>query len=531
MNGPVVELRSVSISFPASKKPVVSNVSFHINAGECLALVGESGSGKTLTALSLLGLTPADARVESLSISVAGVEVSNFSQADWRSLRGTSIGLVSQDALVSLDPLRTVEAEVGEVLEISRPRPTRSEISSSVLKALRRAAVPDPHFRKGQYPHELSGGLRQRALIASAIAAQPRILVADEPTTALDSITGAHIFDLLKSLKDSGLALLLVSHDLGLVRDLADRIAVMRDGEIVELAPTADIFHHPQHPYTRELLAATPSRKPRASTTAESGAEGAIAISCSGVHQSYPGPEGRAVPALHDVSLQVRSGRTLGIVGESGSGKSTLARILMGLEEPDSGVVELEGQRWSPAPEKSRRLRRGHIQLVEQNPDDALDPRWSVGRILDEALKMDTSAGVGSERTTRVVELLERVGLSPVLHSRKPHQLSGGQRQRVAIARALARGPAVLVCDEPVSALDASVQSHILSLLTSLQSSLGLTLIMISHDIGVIAHMSDDIIVMREGRIVETGPRDTVLDHPSHPFTRALLAASRANLS
>jgi len=264
-----------------------------------------------------------------LSISVAGVKVSNFSQADWRSLRGTSIGLVSQDALVSLDPLRTVEAEVGEVLEISRPRPTRSEISSSVLKALRRAAVPDPHFRKGQYPHELSGGLRQRALIASAIAAQPRILVADEPTTALDSITGAHIFDLLKSLKDSGLALLLVSHDLGLVRDLADRIAVMRDGEIVELAPTADIFHHPQHPYTRELLAATPSRKPRASTTAESGAEGAIAISCSGVHQSVPrAQEGRAVPALHDVSLQVRSGRTRrdcgGVrVGEEHSGKNS----------------------------------------------------------------------------------------------------------------------------------------------------------------------------------------------------------------
>lgn len=532
MSVPLVELRDLSVTFPRSQKPAVSNISLHIDAGECLALVGESGSGKTLTALSLLGLIPQEARVETHSLKVAGVEAGSFNQAQWRSLRGTSVGLVSQDALVSLDPLRRIEAEVGEVVALSRPKPSRAATAKRVVEALKLAAVPEPHYRKKQYPHELSGGLAQRALIASAIAGNPRILIADEPTTALDSINQARILSLLATLKADGMALLLVSHDIGLVRELADRIAVMRDGEIVECAPTGELLAAPQHPYTRELLDAIPTTRPSAFTIDRS-VEGQAppALSCSLLHRSYPSHEGGVVRALDGVSFHVSPGQTMGIVGESGSGKTTLARILMGLEQPDSGCVELGGEPWSPGPENLRRGRRGGIQLVEQNPDDALDPRWRVGAILREALDLDSPGESSSTRDRRLTELLAQVGLSPELLDRRPRQLSGGQKQRVAIARALARRPSVLVCDEPVSALDALVQAQILALLTSLQKTLGLTLILISHDLVVIGQLSDEILVMEAGHIVERGPLQTVMAHPEHPLTRALLAATQAILS
>lgn len=531
MSVPLVELRDLSVMFPRSQKPAVSHVSLHIDAGECLALVGESGSGKTLTALSLLGLIPEEARVETHSLRVAGVEAGSFSQPQWRSLRGTSVGLVSQDALVSLDPLRRIEAEVGEVVALSRPKPSRSAIAKRVVEALELAAVPEPHYRKKQYPHELSGGLAQRALIASAIAGNPGVLIADEPTTALDSINRARILSLLATLKAEGLALLLVSHDIGLVRELADRIAVMRDGEIVECAATADLLATPQHPYTRELLEAIPTSRPSTFTidaTAE--AHSIPALSCFGLQRSYPSRDGGFVQALEGVSFQVRSGHTMGIVGKSGSGKTTLARILMGLEQPDSGSVELGGEPWSPGPENLRRRRRRSIQLVEQNPDDALDPRWRVGAILEEALNLDSSGESSPSREQRVMELLAQVGLSPELLDRRPRQLSGGQKQRVAIARALARRPSVLVCDEPVSALDALVQAQILALLTSLKKTLGLTLVLISHDLAVIRQLSDEILVMQDGQIVESGPLEEVMKHPVHPLTKALLAASPAIL-
>jgi peptide/nickel transport system ATP-binding protein len=532
MSEPLVELRDLSVTFPRARKPVVSHVSLHIDAGECLALVGESGSGKTLTALSLLGLVPEEARVETKTLTIAGVEAGSFSQAQWRSLRGTRVGLVSQDALVSLDPLRKIEAEVGEVVALSRPKPSRAEIARRVVEALELAAVPEPHTRKKQYPHELSGGLAQRALIASAIAGNPRILIADEPTTALDSINQARILSLLATLKAEGMALLLISHDIGLVRELADRIAVMRDGEILECAPTRVLLTAPQHPYTRELLDAIPTTRPTALTGLRSLDEQVpLALSCSGLKRSYTSRTGGVVYALEGVSFEVPSGHTIGIVGESGSGKTTLARILMGLEQPDAGSVVLGGEPWSPGREKERRARRGLIQLVEQNPDDALDPRWRVGAILREALALDSPRESPSVLKQQVTELLAQVGLSDDLLQRRPRQLSGGQKQRVAIARALARRPSVLVCDEPVSALDALVQAQILDLLTSLQKELGLTLIVISHDLVVIGQISDEILVMQEGRIVESGPVQTVMDHPKHPLTKALLAASQGILS
>jgi len=527
MSSPRVEISHLSVTFPGASAPAVNDVSFHIDAGECLALVGESGSGKTLTALSLLGLVPPEAAVAVGTRVVAGVNTRGFTEAKWRALRGNRVGLVSQDALVSLDPLREIGSEVGEVLKLSRPRLPRDVIAQRVLDALELAGVSQPHYRSRQYPHELSGGLRQRALIASAIAGQPEVLIADEPTTALDSITQAHIFDLLAALKESGLALLLVSHDLGLVRQLADRIAVMREGAILECAPAAELLEAPQHSYTRELLNAVVTRQPARGTHAAL-IEGPPALSCLGLHRSYPDREGGFVEALRGVSFSVRAGTTMGIVGESGSGKSTLARILMALEKPNSGVVELAGEPWSLAPERSRRSRRGEIQLIEQNPYDALDPRWSVGRILQEAVNLDSSPGPAWVRRARVAELLDQVGLSTQLIGRRAHQLSGGQRQRVAIARALARRPSVLICDEPVSALDASVRAQILALLHSLQKSLGLTLVLISHDLGIIAHSSDEVLVMRHGEVIESGLRESVLNHPVHPFTQELLAASKS---
>lgn len=527
MSSRLVEISHLSVTFPGSLAPAVKDVSFYLDAGECLALVGESGSGKTLSALSLLGLIPPEAALKVGTQVVSGVNTKGFGEAQWRALRGNRVGLVSQDALVSLDPLRQIGAEVGEVLRLSRPRIPRRIVAQQVLEALEMAGVPEPHIRRRQYPHELSGGLRQRALIASAIAGRPEVLIADEPTTALDSISQQRIFNLLASLKESGLALLLVSHDLGLVRGLADRIAVMRGGVILESGPAANLLEAPQHPYTRELLKAVPSGYIRGERRAPS-TEGTLALSCSGLHHSYPHGEGGSLGILRNVSFSVRRATTMGIVGESGSGKSTLARILMALEEPVSGVVELAGKPWSQATERSRRLRRGEIQLIDQNPYDALDPRWSVGSILSEAVALDSSLGSGSSRRARVRELLDQVGLSALMLPRRAHQLSGGQRQRVAIARALARRPSVLICDEPVSALDAAVRSQILDLIDSLQKILGLTVVFISHDLGVIAQHCDDILVLHQGKVVESGTRDHVLNNPAHPFTRELLDASKA---
>jgi peptide/nickel transport system ATP-binding protein len=385
------------------------------------------------------------------------------------------------------------------------------------------AAMPEPEVRRRQYPHELSGGMRQRALIASALAGNPEILIADEPTTALDSLTQSHILELLGSLKRSGLALLLVSHDLHLVSQLADRIAVMRGGMILEQGSTAQVLSEPRHPYTRELVASVAKRRDAITVIPDASP---LALSWQGIHRRYPGQDGTPIEALCDVSFQVRSGTTLGIVGQSGSGKSTLGRILMGLETPDSGVVEVFGQEWSGKSEKARRPLRGTIQLVEQNPLDALDPRWTVRRIVGEALELDATSD--GRRGERLQEILGLVGLAPELLGRRPHQLSGGQRQRVAIARALARRPSILICDEPVSALDAVVQARILTLLGSLQRDLGLTLILISHDLGVIAQLSDEVLVLLEGQAIESGPVERILDNPSHSHTRALMEASRA---
>ncbi|WP_131785799.1 ABC transporter ATP-binding protein [Protofrankia symbiont of Coriaria ruscifolia] len=565
---PLLAVTDLQIDFHTAHGPVhaVRGISFTVAAGECFALVGESGSGKSATARSLVGLAGKTATVSAQRLEFEGRDLRDLNGRDWSAIRGRRIGLVFQDALVSLDPLRTVGAEVAEPLRLHRlgDGPARQ---ARVIELLTDVGVPEPAERARQRPYELSGGLRQRALIASAIAADPGLLIADEPTTALDVTVQAQILDLLAERRAAGAGLLLISHDLAVVARLADRVAVMRDGMVVEDGPTARVLGSPQHAYTRMLLAAVPTGRQRGtrlspapvpagpnsttSTTstkfgkaggpAAAGVAGVagvatdaapandltpandVVLAAVGLSRRFRLPGGSWQAAVDDVSFELRVGETLGVVGESASGKTTLARLALGLLQPHGGTVTLLGEPWSRLPERRRRTLRPRIQVVQQDPLSAFDPRYPVGRLLAEPLEL---LGLPRQvRRQRIPELLVQVGLDPALVTRRPRDLSGGQRQRVAIARALATGPEVLVCDEPVSALDVTVQAQILDLLVDLQREFGLAILFISHDLGVVHHLSDQVLVMKDGRVVERGPATEVFTTPRHPYTQGLLAA------
>ncbi|MEU8346261.1 ABC transporter ATP-binding protein [Spirillospora sp. NPDC048832] len=586
--GPLLSVDALRVSFGGGRDraEVVRGVGFTLDRGDCLAIVGESGSGKSVTARALLGLAGRGSTVTG-GIELDGEDLTAIDDRRWRRIRGGRIGMVLQDALSSLDPVRTVGAEVTEAIGNHRTLP-RAERPARVVSLLERTSVPDPGLRARQYPHELSGGLRQRALIASAIAADPDLIIADEPTTALDVTVAAEILDLLDGLRRRGVALLLISHDLAVVARMADRIAVMHRGSFVEHGPTERVLRSPAHPYTRRLLGAVPTAgrrnaplmppEPAKSGPApESGcryahrcalavdlcraedpapvlltaehrswchrtgdreparpaapsarrapaAEPRTLIEVDGVAKSYPGPDRTRRPAVEDVSLTLREGETLGVVGESGSGKTTLAGIILGLVRPDRGSVRFLDRPWSPAPESARRPLRDRIRFVQQDPMASFDPRYTVERVVAEAVGASGALAARGRRDT-VVALLERVGLDAGFLRRHPVRLSGGQRQRVAIARALASEPDVIVCDEPVSALDVSVQAQILDLFAELRDDLGMALLFISHDLGVVHHLSDRVLVMREARVVESGPVDQVFNAPRAPYTRRLLSA------
>ncbi|MDF6103163.1 dipeptide ABC transporter ATP-binding protein [Gordonia hongkongensis] len=533
----LAEVRDLRVSFAG--REVVKGVSFKVDAGQCLAIVGESGSGKSVTARTLIGLTGPGAEIDAAALSFDGRDLRGLVDRDWRAIRGREIGFVLQDALVSLDQLRTVGSEIAESLTahggVGRRTPKRlgrALQEERVVELLDLVGVPEPRVRARQRPHELSGGLRQRALIASALAQDPKLLIADEPTTALDATVQAQILDVLAEAKSRGNGIIIISHDLAVVSRLADRVAVMRDGEIVEYGNTREVLTAPQHEYTRGLIDAIPSRASKGTllvsgeqlaTPATPRPEQPLALRVRDLHKSFTGKAITARPAVAGVSFDLAPGRTLGIVGESGSGKTTTARIILGLTEPDSGTVELNGAAWSGLPEARRRESRHLISVIYQDPLSSFDPRWTVDRILADALRV---TGVRSaDLDHRITELLDQVGLPAEYRHRHPSRLSGGQRQRVAIARALAPRPAVIVCDEPVSALDVSIQARILDLLARLQAETGVALVFISHDLGVIHHVSDDIAVMRAGEVVEYGSADAVFDDPQHPYTRELLAA------
>ncbi|MHC8381026.1 dipeptide ABC transporter ATP-binding protein [Pseudomonas sp. LB3P14] len=516
---------------------VVRNLSFVLDPGKTLALVGESGSGKSVTARSLIGLAGAGAQVTARTLSYDGHDLLSLSERGWRELRGKGIGFVLQDALVSLDPLRPVGKEILEVLETHRwgDRRRRAE---RVIELLEKVGVPEPQLRARQRPDQLSGGLRQRALIASALALTPGLVIADEPTTALDATVQAQILDVLQDIKARGDSLLIISHDLAVVAQLADEVLVLRHGEVVEQGPMEQVLRDPRHAYTRALLDAVPAEhvrgtrlSPERNTGAvqpRPGVDSPVLLRASRLGKRYVGPDQQSRQVVDDVSFELRAGRTLGIVGESGSGKTTVARIVLGLLEPDAGQVTFLDWAWAGVgsgrvEEKARRVYRRDISVIYQDPLSSFDPRWSVGQVLADALDV---AGIAAEQQpARIAQLLHQVRLPAELATRRPLQLSGGQRQRVAIARAIASNPKVIICDEPVSALDVSVQAQVLDLLADLQAELGLAYLFISHDLGVIRHVSDEVLVMRHGKVVESAAVETLFQNPQHEYTRRLLGA------
>ncbi|WP_439384742.1 dipeptide ABC transporter ATP-binding protein [Amycolatopsis lexingtonensis] len=490
--------------------PAVRDVGLHVDAGEVVAVVGESGSGKSTTAHAAIGLLPRGGRVDGGSITFDGRDLLSLSPRRWRSVRGREIALVPQDPAVSLNPVHRIGDQVAEVLKIHGLADRRSA-SAQAIELLERAGVPSPSLRAKQYPHQLSGGLRQRVLIAAALAGRPKLIIADEPTSALDVTVQRRILDHLTSLaRETGTAILLITHDLGVAADRAARIVVLSQGSVVEEG--SSVVSAPTHPYTRQLIAAAPSLSgtPRPpAPTAEP------LVSVRDLAKTFDGD----IRAVGGVSFDIPRGRTLALVGESGSGKSTTARMVLRLETPSTGSVSFDGRDiTSLAGPELRRLRR-RMQIVYQNPYASLNPKFSIEDVVAEPLR-----AFGLPRTS-VPSLLDQVALPSSVARRKPAELSGGQRQRVAIARALALRPDLVVCDEPVSALDVSVQAQILALLAELQSSLGLSYLFISHDLAVVRQLADQVGVMREGVLVELGPASRVLTDPEAEYTKELLDA------
>ena len=524
----LLSVRDLSVEFRSGGRviPAVRGVSFDIARGETLALVGESGSGKSVTALSVLQLLPYPmARHPSGSIRFQDRELMGAEEAVLRDVRGNRIAMIFQEPMTSLNPLHSIERQINETLFLHKGL-GRAAARRRTLELLRLVGIPNAERRLGAFPHELSGGQRQRVMIAMALANEPDLLIADEPTTALDVTIQAQILELLKDLQARfGMALLLITHDLGVVRKMADSVCVMNQGEIVERASTADLFANPRHPYTRKLLAAEPRGNPL--TPAQDAAE-VMAADELKVH--FPIRKGVLrrvvdhVRAVDGVSLSVREGHTVGVVGESGSGKTTLGLALLRLHA-SQGAIRFDGtdiQGW--APKRLRPLRR-QMQVVFQDPFGSLSPRMSVGQIIGEGLRIH-GIGTQAERDRMVATVLEEVGLEPESRHRYPHEFSGGQRQRIAIARALVLKPRFMVLDEPTSALDMSVQAQIVDLLRDLQARHNLAYLFISHDLRVVRALSSQVIVMKDGKVVEQGDTRRIFEQPREDYTRALLAAA-----
>ncbi|WP_435971840.1 dipeptide ABC transporter ATP-binding protein [Streptomyces sp. Qhu_M48] len=629
---PLLDVQGLDVEFTTpdgGTLHAVRDVSFTLRRGETLAVVGESGSGKSTTALALLGMLPGTGRVAGGTVRLDGEDLVTAGEERLRAVRGVRVGMIFQDPMTALNPVLTVGRHLDEVLRAhagrdrttgrdttgrppgtdrpgtttdrpgttsGRDKPARRDRAARRARAvelLRLVGIPDPERRLDDHPHQFSGGQRQRVLIAMALAGEPDILLADEPTTALDATVQDQILTLLGDLtRTTGTALVLITHNMGVVARACDRVLVMYGGTVVEDGPTAEVLSHPRHPYTAGLLAAVPRlsapsgtrltgipgtppdlglplagcafaarcafAEDRCHTAApplvaltdtvraaclpaaerdeplppppppartDRPAPGAVVLTAEGIRKTYRGRGRRSFTALDDVSLTLAAGETLGIVGESGSGKSTLARVLAHAHPADAGRILLEGQDVTRPGRAELHSVRRRVQMVFQDPYASLNPRMSVGEIVAEPLR---AFGIGApgERAGRVAELLRRVGLDPAAADRPPRSFSGGQRQRIGIARALAPEPSVLICDEPVSALDVSVQAQIVGLLTDLQRDLGLALVFIAHDLAVVRQVSHRIAVMHEGRIVETGGADELCDHPRDPYTRALLAAA-----
>jgi microcin C transport system ATP-binding protein len=523
----LLEVRDLSVVFGRNAKPAVDRASFMIDNGGTLALVGESGSGKTVSALSILQLLPYPlARHPSGSVRFAGEELMGAAPERLRQIRGDRIAMIFQEPMTSLNPLHRVERQIGETLRLHRQVPEHL-LRQRIVELLRLVGLPEAERRLGAFPHELSGGQRQRVMIAMALANEPDLLIADEPTTALDVTIQAQILTLLKDLQARlGMALLLITHDLNIVRKMAGRVAVMTDGKIVEQGAVATVFENPQHPYTRRLLEAEPRGEPLAAP-----ANAPLLAEVEDLKVWFPIKTGVLrrvsdhIKAVDGVSFRLREGHTLGVVGESGSGKTTLGLAFLRLVA-SRGQIRFEGRPINGLGAVALRPLRREMQIVFQDPFGSLSPRMSIEEIVSEGLEVHGLGRDPGERVTLVTAALREVGLDPQSRFRYPHEFSGGQRQRIAIARALILKPRLIVLDEPTSALDMSVQAQIVDLLRELQQRHSLAYIFISHDLRVIRALADEVVVMKDGRIVEQGASETIFEQPAEAYTRALMAAA-----
>jgi microcin C transport system ATP-binding protein len=526
---PILSVRDLSVAFRSGGRQTlaVDRVSFEIAKGEALALVGESGSGKSVTALSVLKLLPYPAaRHPSGSIQFKGRDLLHLTEREIRQVRGDDIGIVFQEPMTSLNPLHTIDKQIGEILALHRGL-SGAAARERTLEVLTQVGIPDPQMRMKSYPHQLSGGQRQRVMIAMALANAPDLLIADEPTTALDVTVQAQIIALLKDIQSRlGMSLLFITHDLGIVRKIAQRICVMKDGKIVETGTVEGVFSAPQHPYTRALLAAEPKPDP-----APPQPQAPIVIKTDDLKVWFPIKRGLMrktvghIKAVDGISIELRQGETLGVVGESGSGKSTLGLAILRLISSDGPIVfmgnELQGLRF-----KQMRPFRRNMQMVFQDPYGSLSPRMSVADIIKEGLWVHQSELSERDCDERVVQALEDVGLKPEMRFRFPHEFSGGQRQRISIARAVVLEPTFIVLDEPTSALDMVIQAQMVDLLRDLQRRRNLTYLFISHDLRVVAALSSRLVVMRHGKVVESGDAAELFRDPKTDYTRALFAAA-----
>lgn len=534
-NDPVLSISNLTVEFPTASGAfkAVDGISLDIAKGEVLGVIGESGAGKSMTGAAVTGLIDRPGRISSGEIRLNGERIDGLSEAALRTVRGRRIGTVFQDPLVSLNPLYTVGRQLIETIRAHLPLNAKAA-RARAIELLREVGIGEAERRVDAYPHQFSGGMRQRVVIALAIAADPELLIADEPTSALDVSVQAQIVALLKSLCEKrGLAVLLITHDMGVIAEIADRVAVMNRGRIVETGPVADIVRNPREDYTRALIAAIPSIHSKSTRPVPTGADRLVRV--ENIRRNFELSGGfsfpllrrlspvRHITAVDDVSFSIGEGQTFALVGESGSGKSTIARIVAGLLRAQAGLVAVGDSRMG---ESNTPAVGGGVQMIFQDPYASLNPRWRIGDIIAEPIRR---LGLGQSRAEidrQVTELLERVRLEPEARHRYPHEFSGGQRQRIAIARALSSRPRFIVCDEPTSALDVSVQAQVLDLMASLQAEFGLTYLLISHNLAVVRQMADRVGVLKGGVLVEEGAVEQVFERPQHAYTKMLLAAA-----
>ncbi|MGN7470770.1 ABC transporter ATP-binding protein [Brevibacillus sp. SAFN-007a] len=530
---PILQVRNLSVSFQSRGEEIqaVRGVSFELGKGETLGIVGESGSGKSVTARSIMRLLPSPpSLLKEGEILFLGENLADKREQEMESIRGKDIGMIFQDPMTSLNPTMKIGIQIAESI-IKHQKLSKKEAEQQALDMLKLVGIRNSEARYHQYPHEFSGGMRQRVMIAMALACRPALLIADEPTTALDVTIQAQILTLMKQMqKRFGTSIILITHDLGVVAGMCERVVVMKEGEIVETGTTEEIFANPRHPYTLKLLHALPrldekkKAKPAPLLLTRGDSEPPF-IEVRSLKKYFDMGKGNILKAVNGVSFQMKKGETLGVVGESGCGKSTMGRTILRLHEPTGGDVLYEGMSVNRLSAKEMKSMRRYMQMIFQDPYASLNPRLKVLDIIGEALDVQKLAGSQSERTKRVEELLDLVGLEPAYAMRYPHEFSGGQRQRIGIARALAVDPQFIVCDEPLSALDVSIQAQVVKLLEELQYRLGLTYLFIAHDLSMVKHISDRVAVMYAGKMIELAESEELYANPQHEYTKALLAA------